>query len=107
MGKISITIKEKSMSRKKGKTYSSEQKAKIILELLKEEQTIGELSTKYGVTSKISNTMDSILACYVLKDALEKYPKPKIFNSFCLDFSVHYSVRLKPNLPKISRRFTL
>ena len=26
------------MSRKKGKTYSSEQKAKIVLELLKEEQ---------------------------------------------------------------------
>jgi putative transposase len=30
---------------------------------------------------KISNTMDSILACDVLKDALKKYPKPKIFNS--------------------------
>ncbi len=40
------------MSRKKGKTYTSEQKAKIVLELLKEEQTIGQLSTQYGVTSK-------------------------------------------------------
>ena len=40
------------MSRKKGKTYSSEQKAKIVLELLKEEQTVGQLATQYGVTSK-------------------------------------------------------
>jgi len=40
------------MSRKKGKTYSSEQKVKIVLELLKEEQTVGQLATQYGVTSK-------------------------------------------------------
>ena len=40
------------MSRKKGQTYSSEQKAKVVLELLKEEQTINQLATKYQVTSK-------------------------------------------------------
>jgi len=44
------------MSRKKGQTFSSDQKAKIVLELLKEEQTIGQLATQYQVTSKtISN----------------------------------------------------
>lgn len=40
------------MARKKGQTYSSEQKAKIVLELLKEEQTIAQLATKYKVTAK-------------------------------------------------------
>jgi len=40
------------MSRKKGQTYSAEQKTKIILELLKEEQTIAELATKYKITSQ-------------------------------------------------------
>lgn len=40
------------MSRKKGQTYSAEQKAKIVLELLKEEQTIAELATKYKITSQ-------------------------------------------------------
>jgi len=40
------------MARKKGQTYSAEQKAKIVLELLKEEQTIGQLATKYKVTAK-------------------------------------------------------
>ncbi len=40
------------MSRKKGQTYSAEQKTKIILELLKEEQTIAELATKYNITSQ-------------------------------------------------------
>ena len=44
------------MSRKKGQTFSSDQKARIVLELLKEEQTIGQLATQYQVTSKtISN----------------------------------------------------
>lgn len=44
------------MSRKKGQSFSSEQKAKVVLELLKEEQTINQLATQYQVTSKtISN----------------------------------------------------
>jgi len=40
------------MARKKGQTYTPEQKAKVILELLKEEQTLGELATQYKVTPK-------------------------------------------------------
>jgi len=40
------------MSRKKGQTYSAEQKTKIVLELLKEEQTIAELATKHKITSQ-------------------------------------------------------
>lgn len=40
------------MARKKGQTYSAEQKTKIVLELLKEEQTISQLATKYKITAK-------------------------------------------------------
>jgi putative transposase len=40
------------MARKKGQTYTPEQKAKIVLELLKEEQTIAQLATQYKVTPK-------------------------------------------------------
>jgi len=40
------------MARKKGQTYTPEQKAKVVLELLKEEQTLGELATQYKVTPK-------------------------------------------------------
>lgn len=40
------------MARKKGQTYSAEQKTKIVLELLKEEQTVSQLATKYKVTAK-------------------------------------------------------
>ena len=40
------------MSRKKGQTYSAEQKTKIVLELLKEDHTIAELATKYKITSQ-------------------------------------------------------
>jgi putative transposase len=40
------------MSRKKGVVFSAEQKTKIVLEILKEEQTIAQLASKYGVTSK-------------------------------------------------------
>lgn len=40
------------MARKKGQTYSVEQKTKIVLELLKEEQTVSQLATKYKVTAK-------------------------------------------------------
>jgi len=32
------------MARKKGQTYTSQQKAKIVLELLKEEKTLGEIA---------------------------------------------------------------
>jgi putative transposase len=40
------------MSRKKGKIFTAEQKSKIILELLKEEETVSQLASKYQVTSK-------------------------------------------------------
>lgn len=40
------------MSRKKGQTYSAEQKTKIVLELLKEDQTIAEIASKYKITSQ-------------------------------------------------------
>lgn len=40
------------MSRKKGQNYSAEQKMKIVLELLKEEQTVSQLATKYKVTTQ-------------------------------------------------------
>lgn len=40
------------MPRKKGQVFSAEQKSKIVIELLKEEQTINQLASKYGVTPK-------------------------------------------------------
>ncbi len=40
------------MARKKGQTYSAEKKVQIILELLKEEQTVGQLASKYQITAK-------------------------------------------------------
>lgn len=40
------------MARKKGQIYTAEQKTKIVLELLKEEQTVSQLATKYKVTAK-------------------------------------------------------
>lgn len=40
------------MSRKKGQVFSAEQKTKIVLELLKEDQTIAQLASKYQITSK-------------------------------------------------------
>lgn len=40
------------MARKKGQTYTSEQKAKVVLELIKEEKTLGEIATQYKVTPK-------------------------------------------------------
>ena len=40
------------MSRKKGQTYTAEQKTKIVLELLKEEETIAQIATKYKITSQ-------------------------------------------------------
>ena len=38
-------------------------------------------NSKAILSYKISNTMDTTLACDVLQDALSKYPAPKIFNS--------------------------
>ena len=38
------------MSRKKGQTYSAEQKTKIVLELLKEEETVAQIAAKYKIT---------------------------------------------------------
>ena len=40
------------MSRKKGQTYTAEQKTKIVLEMLKEEMTTSQIATKYKVTSQ-------------------------------------------------------
>jgi len=40
------------MARKKGQTYTSHQKAKVVLELLSETQTISQLATQYNVTPK-------------------------------------------------------
>ena len=40
------------IARKKAQTYTAEQKTKIVLELLKEEGTISQLSSKYKITSK-------------------------------------------------------
>ena len=40
------------MSRKKGQTYNAEQKTKIVLELLKDDQTLAQLALKYKVTSQ-------------------------------------------------------
>lgn len=40
------------MSRKKGQTYTAEQKTKIVLEMLKEEKTTSQIATKYKITSQ-------------------------------------------------------
>ena len=40
------------MSRKKGQTYTAEQKTKIVLEMLKEEMTTSQIATKYKITSQ-------------------------------------------------------
>ena len=40
------------MSKQKGQTYSSIQKTKIVLELLKEEETLAQIATKYKITSQ-------------------------------------------------------
>jgi len=40
------------MARKKGQTYTAEQKAKIVLELLKEERTINQIASENKVTVK-------------------------------------------------------
>lgn len=47
-----MKLMEKNMSRKKGQSYSAEQKTKIVLELLKEEETIAQIATKYKVTAQ-------------------------------------------------------
>jgi putative transposase len=39
------------MARKQGQIYSAEQKTKIVLELLKEDQTLNQLAGKYKITS--------------------------------------------------------
>ncbi|WP_342271254.1 hypothetical protein [Candidatus Tisiphia endosymbiont of Parasteatoda lunata] len=40
------------MGKKQIKNFSAEAKTKIVLEMLKEESTIGQLSVKYEVTAK-------------------------------------------------------
>lgn len=47
-----MKLMEKIMSRKKGQTYSAIQKTKIVLELLKEEDTIAQIATKYKISSQ-------------------------------------------------------
>ena len=47
-----MKLMETKMSRKKGQTYSAEQKTKIVLELLKEEETIAQIAAKYKITSQ-------------------------------------------------------
>jgi len=40
------------MSRKKGQIYSADKKAQIVLEVLKEEQTLAQIASKYQITTK-------------------------------------------------------
>jgi putative transposase len=40
------------MARKKGQTYTAQQKTNIVLECLKEEKTLNELATEYKITPK-------------------------------------------------------
>ena len=40
------------MSRKKVQSYTADQKTKIVLELLKEEQTVAQLAAKYKITTQ-------------------------------------------------------
>ena len=47
-----MKVMEKNMSRKKGQTYTAEQKTKIVLELLKEEETISQIAVRYKITSQ-------------------------------------------------------
>ena len=39
------------MAREKGQTYIAKQKSKIVLELLKEEETIYQLGTEFNITA--------------------------------------------------------
>ena len=51
------------MARRKGQIYTPEQKAKVVLELLKEEKTLSELATQFKVTPKtIQNWKKQFLA---------------------------------------------
>jgi len=51
------------MARKKGQTYTAQQKANVVLELIKEEKTLNELATQYKVTPKtIQNWKKQFLA---------------------------------------------
>ena len=43
---------ERIMARKKGQIYSAEKKAQIVLEVLKEEQTLAQIASKYQVTTR-------------------------------------------------------
>lgn len=44
------------MSRKKGQTYTAEQKTKIVLELLREDETVAQLASKYKVSTQTLST---------------------------------------------------
>jgi transposase-like protein len=64
------------MSREKGQIFTAEQKSKIILELIKEEQTVAQLASKHQVTAKtITNwkkqLLDNIAVLAGLRDALD------------------------------------
>ena len=43
---------ERIMARKKGQIYSADKKAQIVLEVLKEEQTLSQIASKYQITTK-------------------------------------------------------
>ena len=53
--------------------------------------------SKAILSYKISNTMDTTLACDVLNDALSKYQAPKIFNS---DQGSQYTSHMHTNILK-------
>ena len=60
--KINYKYMEIIMSRKKGQIFTAEQKSKIVLELIKEEQTVSQLASKHQVTSKtITNWKKQLL----------------------------------------------
>jgi len=60
----------------RGKPYSSEFKAKVVIESLREDQTLNELAAKYNITSKlISNWRSQFLGS--CKSVFESHPAEK------------------------------
>lgn len=51
-GRITRRIYEEQMTKKQSKNFTAEAKTKIVLEILREEQTIAQLASKYEVTGK-------------------------------------------------------
>ena len=60
----------------RGKPYSSEFKAKVVIESLREDQTLNELAAKYNITSKlISNWRSQFLGS--CNSVFESHPAEK------------------------------